>query len=211
MLTYSDFKRIKEVHLDSLYSEENKWRCFKNISLAAVLEEITLRGDWAEFGVYKGEFASMLEGFCSGLPHRKLHLFDSFEGLPEDWGSTGFRKGAFALAAGDVPNFRPSVTNVIKGWFDDTVPKFASTQNEPLAFIHIDCDLYSSTRTVLNECNRLIAPGTVILFDEFFLPGEGGISDDECRAFLEWANDRKRQFQILWRTRWVQCAIRILR
>ena len=67
------------------------------------------------------------------------------------------------------------------------------------------------TKTVLETCNSLIVPGTVLLFDEFFLPGKDGVSDDECRAFHEWAQAHDRQFQFLWRTRWVQCAIRILR
>lgn len=211
MLDFEDFKYIKQVHVDSIYSEENKWRCFKNISLLTVINDITLDGDWAEFGVYRGEFASMLEGFCASMPNRKLFLFDSFEGLPEDWNKTDFLKGAFALSSDDIPKFHPYVSKIQKGWFHDTLPCFVNQKPRPFAFIHIDCDLYSSTRTVLNECNSLIVPGTILLFDEFFLPGKDGISDDECRAFFEWAKEFDREYQILWRTRWVQCAIRILK
>ena len=47
MLTYKDFKQINEVHIPSLYSEANKWRCYKNISLAAALPAITLAGGLA--------------------------------------------------------------------------------------------------------------------------------------------------------------------
>ena len=89
MMTYQDFKELKTVHVDSLYDEKNKWRCFKNTSIASVLPEISLQGDWAQFGVFKGESARLLEGFCRGVPDRKLYLFDSFEGLPEGWADTG--------------------------------------------------------------------------------------------------------------------------
>lgn len=211
MLTYEDFKRINEVHIPSLYSEANKWRCYKNISLVAVLPAITLAGDWAEFGVFRGEFAKMLQGFCAGDPKRLLHLFDAFEGLPEQWSNTGFGKGAFALKPGEIPEFNPKTVRMHRGWFADTLPPFVAAHSSPLAFLHVDCDLYSSTKTVLETCNPLIVPGTVLLFDEFFLPGKDGVSEDECRAFHEWAQAYDRQFQFLWRTRWVQCAIRILR
>ena len=210
MLTYSDFKNIKVTHIPSLYAEANRFRCYKNISLAAVLPEITLPGDWAEFGVFRGEFARMLQGFCAGNPKRLLHLFDAFEGLPEEWGHTTFGKGAFALDEREVPQFDPKTVRVHRGWFSDTLPGFVSAFPKPLAFLHVDCDLYSSTQTVLQVCNPLIVPGTVLLFDEFFLPGKDGIATDECRAFFEWVERNGRHYQFLWRTEWVQCAVRIL-
>ncbi|MBM3514188.1 MAG: hypothetical protein FJX59_10795 [Alphaproteobacteria bacterium] len=55
------------------------------------------------------------------------------------------------------------------GWFEQTLP----TLNPQIKFalVHIDCDLYESTRTVLNELfglNRL-SDGCIILLDDYLL------------------------------------------
>jgi hypothetical protein len=48
------------------------------------------------------------------------------------------------------------------------VPAFVVVDPRPAAFIHIDCDLYSSTKAVLSGLSHRIVPGTVIVFDEYF-------------------------------------------
>ena len=59
-----------------------------------------------------------------------------------------------------------------KGWFHNTLPPFLNTThpNTPIAFIHADADLYSSTLTFLHPiCSRkLLRAGSVIIFDEFW-------------------------------------------
>lgn len=52
----------------------------------------------------------------------------------------------------------------MKGWFDETLPKFAAEVEGPAAFLHVDCDLYSSTRTVFEALGDRVVPGTVIVF-----------------------------------------------
>lgn len=141
--------------------------------LRQVLEKIEPTGWAAEFGVYSGH--------SLGLIAKKMPVigFDSFEGLPEDW-RPGFPKGAFG--DGDMIQRLPDIyTNImlVKGWFADTVPNFPFP---PLDLVHVDCDLYSSTVTVLDSIVRCIGPGTVIVFDEY----EGVDFDDEKRAFHEW-------------------------
>ena len=210
MLTYAEFQKLKRVHIPLLYSEQDKFIAFKNISIAMAMHEIEFRGDWLQFGVFKGHTARIMESFI--LSDQKLHLFDSFDGLPEDWSNTGFGKGAFGMNSTEIPRFDPLRTVVHKGLFCDTVPAFASSYtNSKLPFIHLDADLYSSTMDVLRGLNRFIVPGTLLLFDEFFLPNEKGLSDDECRALFDWADEHDRNFQILWRTEWVQCAVKIIR
>jgi hypothetical protein len=208
MISYQEFLSINTVHVTSLYCEKSKFVSYKNISINEALKEITLPGDWFQFGVHRGQTANILQSYI--LPNRKLHLFDSFEGLPENWAGTNFIKGHFSLEQNEIPIFNPERTVIHHGWFSNTLPTFVENYKTPISFIHMDADLYSSTMTVLEYLNNLIVPKTIILFDELFLPNENGISDDECRALYEWAEKFNRKFQILWRTNWVQCAVKIL-
>ncbi len=121
-------------------------------------------GLYLEFGVATGNTIAVLADALG--PDRVIHGFDSFEGLPENWAGHVERRGAFGRKrqAPKVP------ANVIlhQGWFDGTVPAFAAAHPGPAAFIHMDCDLYSSTETVLDALADRIVPGSVILFDEYF-------------------------------------------
>ena len=59
----------------------------------------------------------------------------------------------------------------------------------PVAFLHLDVDRYSSTRTVLELLGDRIVPGTVIAFDEFF--NYPGWREGEYRAFNEFCRQRR--------------------
>ncbi len=135
-----------------------------------------------EFGVFE---AWSINHLAHRLPHRRLFGFDSFEGLPEAW-RPGFEAGMFSTAR-CLPDVRPNVT-LIKGWFDETLPRFAAANPGPVALLHIDCDLYSSTRCVLEHLGDRIVPGSVLVFDEFF--NYPGWEDHEWRAFTEFAEAR---------------------
>ena len=80
-----------------------------------------------------------------------------------------------------------SSSNVIfhQGLFRDTIPSFLSTidKGRPLAYANIDCDLYSSTRDVLEAFHGRIVPGTVLVFDEYLC--HPSWRQDEFRAWRE--------------------------
>jgi hypothetical protein len=149
--------------------------------LKAGLSQVEVKGLYCEFGVYRGETLNFIASQVEG----EVHGFDSFEGLPEDW-RQGHEKGTFAVGA--LPRVRPNV-RLHKGWFDDTLPKFREQHPGPIAFLHLDADLYSSTRTVLEVLGDGIVPGTVIAFDEFF--NYPGWREGEYRAFNEFCLDRQ--------------------
>ena len=152
---------------------------------------VLLPYDCAEFGVYKGTTARYIANSCG---KRNLYLFDSFEGLPQDW-DKNYKKGDFRLKK--MPNL-PHRAIIYKGWFDKRIRTFLSDYKSPLSFIHIDSDLYSSAKTVLFSLNDRIIPGTVILFDEF-LRGEN-------HAFTEWINEFSRNCIMLKKTKHLQVA-----
>ncbi|UCC68718.1 MAG: class I SAM-dependent methyltransferase [Armatimonadota bacterium] len=144
-------------------------------------------GVCCEFGVGDGSTVNFL---ASLLKDETVYGFDSFEGLPEDW-RDGYRKGHFLARC---PRVRPNVQLVV-GRFKDTVPAFATQHPQPIKFVHMDCDLYSSTRAVLTGLSDSIVPGTVIVFDEYF--NYPGWKDGEFRAFQEFVQARGLRYEYL--------------
>lgn len=146
-----------------------------------------LRGLYCEFGVYKGETINLIASLVRG----EVHGFDSFEGLPEDWRGE-YEKGRFALPR--LPDVRPNV-RLHKGWFRDTLPEFKRLHPEPLSFAHLDADLYSSTKDVLDLLGDRIVAGTVLQFDEYM--NYPGWQEGEYRAFQEFVRQRNVEFVYL--------------
>mgnify|MGYP000400761291 CR=1 FL=1 len=103
---------------------------------------------WLEFGVASGNTINYISKFTND----KVYGFDSFEGLPEKWRDS-FDKGAFNRN-GDLPKVNSNV-ELIKGWFDETLPNFIKNHNKKVSFIHMDADLYSSTKCILNEHKQI--------------------------------------------------------
>ncbi len=116
-------------------------------------------GLFLEFGVATGRTIWHLASCVAGT----IYGFDSFEGLPEDW-RTGFEKGAFS---GSLPTV-PANVLLIRGWFDETLPEFLLKHDEGVSFLHIDCDLNSSTKSIFELLGERISTGTVIQFDEYW-------------------------------------------
>jgi hypothetical protein len=149
-----------------------------------VLEKATSHGTYLEFGVADG---STLDFFARLRPDCQFFGFDSFIGLPEFW-KDGFDEGRFAQTR--LPDV-PKNVELIKGWFSVTIPPFVNRVDTPakdIAFIHVDCDLYSSTRDVLEGCYAGLRPGTIIAFDEYF--NYPGWMAHEHKAWCEFAIDR---------------------
>jgi len=141
-----------------------------------------------EFGVATGRSINRL---AEHFPSQTIYGFDSFEGLPETW-QPNFQKGAFAQKVPEVS----SNVNLHVGWFDVTLPSFVEQHaNEKVAFLHVDCDLYSSTKTIFQNLRGMIQPGCLILFDEYFnYPGWRG---HEFKAFQEFIGENNLQYRYL--------------
>ncbi|MGO8754632.1 MAG: class I SAM-dependent methyltransferase [Gallionellaceae bacterium] len=113
------------------------------------------------------------------LAEQDVHGFDSFEGLPEAWHHEP--EGIYTTKE-VIPTLPENVTLHVR-WFENAFPKFPTAHGGPVRFINIDCDIYSSTRTVRNRLAQRIAPGTVIVFDEYI--GNEHWRKDEFKAFQE--------------------------
>jgi len=154
-----------------------------------VISKQNREGLFLEFGVFQG---ASINYISSKLPNKIFHGFDSFEGLKEDWSGWSLTKGAFNLD-GKLPPVNSNV-ELIKGWFDQTLPGFMNNQsNQYIQWLHIDCDTYEATKTVFECLESNIQSGTLILFDEFF--GYRGWEIGEYKAFQEFINKTKLQFK----------------
>ena len=159
----------------------------KKEALDFALQQVRIDGLYCEFGVFKGGSVNHI----AKTTKKETHAFDSFEGLPEVWLST-HKAGHFALD--NLPYFESNVI-VHKGWFNETLPGFIEKYQSPLAFLHIDCDLYSSTKTVFDFLNKQIVKDTIILFDEYF--NYPFWQQHEYKAFMEFTKENQIQFEYL--------------
>jgi predicted O-methyltransferase YrrM len=138
-----------------------------------------------EFGVWEGYTLRIVAAARDG---KEVYGFDSFEGLPEDW-RTGVPAGTFRVD--EIPEIEGA--ELVVGWFDKSLPEFLDKHDGPVSFLHIDCDLYASTKTVLDHVGGRLRPGSVVLFDEYF--NHAGWENGEHRAWREFADATGTRFE----------------
>lgn len=169
------------------------------------LNESLVHNGWIlEFGVATGR---TLNQFAHWLPGETIFGFDGFQGLPEDWTSR-MRRGFFARSR--LPRVKKNCELVV-GWFDQTLPDFKKNKikQNPISLLHVDCDLYSSTVTILNNLRENIVPGTVIIFDEYI--NYPGWQLDEFRAWQEHVKAHNIKYEYIGRvSKHQKVAVRVL-
>ena len=153
-----------------------------------------------EFGVHNG---GSLKIFSRKLKY--IYGFDSFLGLEENWSYHFAQKGSLNLN-GKIPEAIYDLSNVelIIGRVEDTLAEFISQHPLKISFIHMDLDVYSSTKYCLDKLKPLLQSGSIILFDEFH--GYPGWKFHEYRAFME--TFEREEYEILAFSE-MQCIIKI--
>ena len=117
----------------------------------------------AEYGVDNGESFIQL---CEHFKDNEVFGFAAFLGLPGGtWPGNTRHQGMFDYN-GQIPFTVPNNGTIVNGWFDKTLPNF-DYKKSVAKFLHIDCDVYSSTVDILTNLVGKIVPGTVIVFDDY--------------------------------------------
>lgn len=166
------------------------------------MEIATKDGAFLEFGVYEGYSINYMSAL---LPEAQFYGFDSFEGLPEFW-REGYDKGTFKIDQKPQVN---SNVEIVEGLFQETLPLFAKTLNKLISFCHLDCDLYSSSKYVLDTLSNHFQTGAILLFDEFY--NYPGFENGEIKAFLEFVQESGIKYEYIgYNVNHEQVAIRIL-
>jgi O-methyltransferase len=151
----------------------------ENLRLAMRIVEV--RGSIIECGTWRG---GMIAGIADLLgSDRRYYLFDSFQGLPLAkeidgvaalaWQSNKDSPGYYnnctaskeearaAMSASAAKNYQ-----IIEGWFDITLRKMSLS--EPIALLRMDADWYESTRCILDSFASSVAPGGLIVVDDYY-------------------------------------------
>ena len=143
---------------------------------------------WLEFGVASGRTINYISGFTE----ETVYGFDSFEGLPENW-REGMDKGAFTQH-GIMPRVNKNV-ELVKGWFNETLEEFMKIHPQKISFLHMDADLYSSTKYILDTVWKSLDKDCIMVFDE--LVNYPGFDSDkgELKAFYEFVNEHQVEYE----------------
>ena len=140
-----------------------------------------------EAGAYQGGSTAKIS-LCALLAGRKLIVFDSFEGIPENsevQSTAGcptivFKPGSYAGSLEQVKDIIGSygslaVCEFVKGWFSDTMPKF----DRPIATGYLDVDLVSSTSDCLTHLYPHLIPGGTLFSQDGHLNKVIELLDDD--------------------------------
>lgn len=155
------------------------------------LDRAGIPGCLVECGTWRGGACGMmaLAHLHNQSPWRAIHLFDSFEGLPEPEAERDGGKAiqyAEGKASGslqsigrcvgtleenqhlfaEIVKYPPELTHYHVGWFQQTVPQARSTLG-PVALLRLDGDWYASTKICLDELAPLVSPGGFIILDDY--------------------------------------------
>jgi hypothetical protein len=120
-----------------------------------------------EFGVASGvSFRWWLNN--SVHPDSRFYGFDTFEGLPENWGLF-YKKGAMSHEIKQIDDTRHQF---IKGLFQQTLLGFirehlSELESSKRKIIHLDADLFTATIYVLSQLYPFLKKGDIIIFDEY--------------------------------------------
>jgi O-methyltransferase len=124
-------------------------------------------GDLAEVGVFQGATAKLV---CEAKGDRTLHLFDTFEGLPEPSSfdnQAEFFRGRFAYELDAVQTYLSCYTNVYyhRGLFPDSVS--AAVRETRFSFVNLDVDLYQSMLDCINFFYPRMSTGGIIIAHDY--------------------------------------------
>lgn len=123
--------------------------------------------NYLEFGVAQG---ASIKWFVQHNLHAEseFHGFDTFSGLPEDFGP--YKKGMFDNS-NSIPEVNDNRVKFYQGLFQQTLPGFLPTLNKNQRnVIMMDADLYSATLYSLTSLAPYLKKGDIIFFDEFAVP-----------------------------------------
>jgi len=192
-LTLKEGKKTIDTFLRENFTEKQRAPSRLDLIKYSVKQAVNDRL-FLEFGVLGGY---SLKYLAECRPDRRFYGFDTFEGIPENWGEF-YPKGHGKQD--HIPQI-PGDVILIKGLFQDTLEPFLEDHPEPVSFLHLDADLYSSTKYVLftlADAGR-IQKGTIIEFDEvFFQDSKYTILDDEYQVYLEFLE----KYDV--KVRWIQ-------
>lgn len=144
-------------------------------------------GSLAEVGVYRGATAKMI---CKAKKKKTLYLFDTFEGLPPiSKYDKQFFQGQYQAFENEVRLYLRRYKNIqfYKGLFPQETGKAVVTKK--FSFVHLDVDIYKSTKDCLEFFYPRMSRGGVILSHDYVSYGvKKAVNEffsDKCEPVIE--------------------------
>ncbi len=126
-----------------------------------------LPGEMAEVGAYQGVSAKLI---CEAKGDKEFHVFDTFEGLPPPSGSDvpRYKPSQYYCSLESVQQYLKDYPNVhfYKGLFPETAK---GLEDKKFCFVHIDVDLYESTKACLDWFYPRLLPGAILISHDYSL------------------------------------------
>ena len=173
------------------------------LSARYYLQVNRISGLYAEFGSFGGNTFRMSLNTLGlyGKPNKVSHFysFDSFEGMPKPTGIDKQKIWRQGMNFMDEEKFLSIMKkdrnriSTVKGFFEKSLENFSFPKNSKIALVYIDCDYYTSTKTVLNFLTDYLSHGMIIAFDDwdcYFADNQRG----QRLAFQEWSKKNKKKF-----------------
>ena len=174
-----------------------------------LMEKASVKGDFVEFGVYRGNGIVNITKLAKKLGKIKFYGFDSFSGMPPtDIPLKGnlahdYREGSFSdISLDSVKKFlkdNNTEATLTKAVFKNLKP-LSHYGIGKIRFAHIDADIYEGYRDALKLLTPHLQVGTVIVFDEFTAPSDyryQGIRQHSVRAIREWEKKTKLNMHLI--------------
>ena len=148
----------------------SKWNYNKRFDLYNyIIEKEGLNSaiNYLEFGVADGHSFNWWMTKNTNADSR-FHGFDTFTGLPEDFGP--YKKGTFANSH-NIPAIKDERGKFFQGLFQQTLPGFLKNfNNSNRTVVMMDADLYTATLFTLTSLAPFLKKDDIIFFDEFVVP-----------------------------------------
>jgi hypothetical protein len=180
----SSYEHFKKYFKTSIFLETWELRTYS--IKKAIENDLEQKKYYLEFGVFTGNSTN----FLATELNTKIYGFDSFTGFKEDWQGSYWSKGGLDLK-GKIPDLNKNVIPV-KGWVQDTLPKFLNEKKPSINFVHMDMDTYETSKFVLSNIKPFLNKSCIITFDDFY--NFSGWDVGEYKAFIETFNDDEYKF-----------------
>ena len=179
-------RRVAQAGLGNLPTFENTWTLVEDLLRRGI------RGDLIECGVFAGAHPAIMAKVLQeqGDTRKRVHLFDSFQGIPEAGPeddqqpgigpkppgaqgrliSSGVSACSLVQVKANMMNWGVDGTKLVfhEGWFQKTVP---AAKIDEIALLRLDGDLYESTKVCLKHLGPKVSHGGFIVIDDFGLAG----------------------------------------
>jgi O-methyltransferase len=139
-----------------------------NLRAMLTLAHAAPPGAFVEVGVFRGGSAQLLYDIARAKG-AKLHLFDTFSGMPisnPELGDKHKVDDEFDVTSAELDTMRAAMplAEFHIGTYPETDP---GASLGPIAFIHCDCDQYKSYRAVIDLMWPRVVTGGILLFDDY--------------------------------------------